>query len=234
MAISTHDLNLAASICRELILMRDGRVLASRSHRRGLDAGERAGSSTTSRPTCTINSDTGHMTVVPVAGGSPCRLRMTIRRRIFTVVARVRAVGDRGAAVGADGRQHADFAGASLRSLDSVGRERRRADLFRRAAAARAGRRTGRRHPRGGRRGPAGAAAQSAGDAVHAGRLRRRVAWRDARGHDAAGTERAGDHVDPARELCRLARRHRHRLRAGARRNAAACRRTCCCWPASR
>ena len=29
MAISTHDLNLAASICRELILMRDGRVLAA-------------------------------------------------------------------------------------------------------------------------------------------------------------------------------------------------------------
>ena len=28
MAISTHDLNLAASICRELILMRDGKVLA--------------------------------------------------------------------------------------------------------------------------------------------------------------------------------------------------------------
>ena len=29
MAISTHDLNLAASICRELVLMRDGRVLAT-------------------------------------------------------------------------------------------------------------------------------------------------------------------------------------------------------------
>jgi len=29
MAISTHDLNLAASICRELILMRDGKVLAA-------------------------------------------------------------------------------------------------------------------------------------------------------------------------------------------------------------
>ena len=29
MAISTHDLNLAASICRELILMRDGRVIAT-------------------------------------------------------------------------------------------------------------------------------------------------------------------------------------------------------------
>jgi iron complex transport system ATP-binding protein len=29
MAISTHDLNLAASVCRELILMRDGRVIAA-------------------------------------------------------------------------------------------------------------------------------------------------------------------------------------------------------------
>jgi iron complex transport system ATP-binding protein len=29
MAISTHDLNLAAAICRELILMRDGRVIAT-------------------------------------------------------------------------------------------------------------------------------------------------------------------------------------------------------------
>jgi iron complex transport system ATP-binding protein len=29
MAISTHDLNLAATICRELILMRDGRVIAA-------------------------------------------------------------------------------------------------------------------------------------------------------------------------------------------------------------
>ena len=29
MAISTHDLNLAASICRELVMMRDGRVIAA-------------------------------------------------------------------------------------------------------------------------------------------------------------------------------------------------------------
>ena len=28
LAISTHDLNLAASICRELVLMRGGRVIA--------------------------------------------------------------------------------------------------------------------------------------------------------------------------------------------------------------
>ena len=41
MAISTHDLNLAASICRELILMRDGRVLAAGPDRRGADARQR-------------------------------------------------------------------------------------------------------------------------------------------------------------------------------------------------
>jgi len=29
MAISTHDLNLAASICRELVMMRDGKVIAA-------------------------------------------------------------------------------------------------------------------------------------------------------------------------------------------------------------
>ena len=29
MVLSTHDLNLAASLCRRLILVRDGRVLAS-------------------------------------------------------------------------------------------------------------------------------------------------------------------------------------------------------------
>ena len=43
MAISTHDLNLAASICRELVLMRDGRVLAAGPDRGRTDAGERQG-----------------------------------------------------------------------------------------------------------------------------------------------------------------------------------------------
>jgi len=65
MAISTHDLNLAASICRELILMRDGRVLA---------AGPTADVLTPDNvrrlydveADVQINSETGHMTVVPV------------------------------------------------------------------------------------------------------------------------------------------------------------------------
>ena len=43
MAISTHDLNLAASICRELVMMRDGRVLAAGPHRGRADAGEYQG-----------------------------------------------------------------------------------------------------------------------------------------------------------------------------------------------
>jgi iron complex transport system ATP-binding protein len=65
MAISTHDLNLAASICRELILMRDGRVLA---------AGPTADVLTPDNISrlydveadVHINGVTGHMTVVPV------------------------------------------------------------------------------------------------------------------------------------------------------------------------
>jgi iron complex transport system ATP-binding protein len=65
MAISTHDLNLAAAICRELILMRDGRVLA---------AGPAADVLTPDNirrlydveADVHVNDDTGHMTVVPV------------------------------------------------------------------------------------------------------------------------------------------------------------------------
>jgi iron complex transport system ATP-binding protein len=65
MAISTHDLNLAASICRTLVLMRHGRVLASGpadevltpDHVRALydvDADVH------------VHEATGHLTVVPV------------------------------------------------------------------------------------------------------------------------------------------------------------------------
>ena len=65
MAISTHDLNLAASICRDLILMRDGRVLATgptndvltpENVRRLYDV----------EADVHVHQATGHMTVVPV------------------------------------------------------------------------------------------------------------------------------------------------------------------------
>jgi iron complex transport system ATP-binding protein len=74
MAISTHDLNLAASICRELILMRDGRVLAAGptedvltpdNVRRLYDV----------EADVQINSETGHMTVVPVRPAASKRIR---------------------------------------------------------------------------------------------------------------------------------------------------------------
>ena len=65
MAISTHDLNLAASICRELVLMRDGRVLA---------AGPTADVLTPQNikalydveADVRFHHESGHMTVVPV------------------------------------------------------------------------------------------------------------------------------------------------------------------------
>ena len=65
MAISTHDLNLAASICRELILMRDGRVVATGPTNDVLTPEN-------VRRLYDVEADvhrhekTGHMTVVPV------------------------------------------------------------------------------------------------------------------------------------------------------------------------
>jgi len=65
MAISTHDLNLAASICRDLILMRAGKVIATgptsevltpENIRRLYDV----------EADVQVHRDTGHITVVPV------------------------------------------------------------------------------------------------------------------------------------------------------------------------
>lgn len=66
MLVSTHDLNLAASLCTELVLMRDGRVIASGPTARvltadavhllyGMDADVR------------WHDRAGHLTVVPLA-----------------------------------------------------------------------------------------------------------------------------------------------------------------------
>lgn len=70
MAISTHDLNLAATICRELILMRDGRVLAAGPTRDVLTPDN-------VRRLYDVEADvhlhhhTGHLTVVPVRRITP-------------------------------------------------------------------------------------------------------------------------------------------------------------------
>jgi iron complex transport system ATP-binding protein len=65
MAISTHDLNLAASICRELILMRGGRVLAAGPTREVLTA-DNIRRLYDVEAEVRVNGDTGHVTVVPL------------------------------------------------------------------------------------------------------------------------------------------------------------------------
>ena len=122
------------------------------------------------------------------------RGRTSVRRRLAIVVPLFGLV-TRGRAHCADARQHSDQPATRLRSVDSVGRQRRRADLLRRAAAARAGGRAGRLDARRRWRRAAGAAAQPAGDAVHARRLRQRRARRD-----------AGDRVRPRHPLWRAPR----------------------------
>lgn len=65
MAISTHDLNLAAAICRDLILMRDGRVLATGPTNAVLTP-ENVRRLYDVEADVQVHSGTGHMTVVPV------------------------------------------------------------------------------------------------------------------------------------------------------------------------
>jgi iron complex transport system ATP-binding protein len=65
MAISTHDLNLAASICRELILMRDGRVIAAGATNDVLTP-EHVRLLYDVEADVHVHNDTGHLTVVPV------------------------------------------------------------------------------------------------------------------------------------------------------------------------
>ena len=65
MAISTHDLNLAASICRELILMRDGRIVATGPINEVLTP-ENVRRLYDVEADVHVHKETGHMTVVPV------------------------------------------------------------------------------------------------------------------------------------------------------------------------
>ena len=65
MAISTHDLTLAASICRDLILMRDGRVIAAGPTAEVLTP-ENVRRLYDVEADVHLNRETGHMTVVPV------------------------------------------------------------------------------------------------------------------------------------------------------------------------
>ena len=64
--VSTHDLNLAASLCRDLVLLERGRVLASGSTRSMLDPALIQKLYGVDVDIAT-NARTGHLTIVPVA-----------------------------------------------------------------------------------------------------------------------------------------------------------------------
>jgi len=74
MAISTHDLNLAASICRELVMMRDGRVLAAGPTAEVLTP-DNVKALYDVEADVHVHGQTGHMTVVPVRLATPKRAR---------------------------------------------------------------------------------------------------------------------------------------------------------------
>jgi len=65
MAISTHDLHLAASICRTLVLMRGGRILAHGPAERVLTP-DNVRALYDVEADVHLHPDTGHLTVVPV------------------------------------------------------------------------------------------------------------------------------------------------------------------------
>ena len=65
MAISTHDLNLAAAVCRELIMMRGGRVIAAGPTNEVLTP-ENISRLYDVEADVHVHHETGHVTVVPV------------------------------------------------------------------------------------------------------------------------------------------------------------------------
>ena len=224
---------MAASLCRDLILLDRGRVLAAGPVDSML-------SPTLIRQLYDVDVDitthprTGHLTVVPVARArqeraraargegprkrtDPPRLNNDYRETDRDDVVRVW----RGRHPCVPGRAadgvHVHQPAPRLRHVDSVCRQPGRADLLRGAAAARARGRDGGIVAGGIGRGVSGAAAEPARHAVHAGRVGGRRAGRDA-GADAesaVGHRRLLRRAD--RQLRRRARRRRHRLRAGAR-----------------
>ena len=230
MVLSTHDLNLAAALCRRLILLRGGRVIAQGPTDEVLTPDS-------VRALYGVEADVqrhpaaGHLTVTPIAR---VPLMPPIRRRLVLTIAGFGLLLLGGARHRPADWIDAHLARARLRSLDPVRRQHRRADLLHRAAAAGAGRGAGRRGAGRGRRRLPGAAAQSAGDARHARRLERRRARRDAGDHlslqlrRSPASPRFRSPASPARSA-RSASSTRWR-----RRGAAASRRSCCCSPASR
>ncbi len=68
LVLATHDLNLAASVCRELVLLRDGRVIASGATDAVL-TGDNLERLYDIRADVQFHERAGHLTVVPIGRG---------------------------------------------------------------------------------------------------------------------------------------------------------------------
>ena len=228
MVLSTHDLNLAAALCRHLILLRDGRVIAQGPTDEVLTPDA-------VRALYGVDADVqrhpiaGHLTVTPLAR---VHVMPPIRTRLAVTLAGFGLLAARRAARRAAGRIDAHLAGPRLRSIDcrspttptrrssssrgcracsrrrsSARRWRRPASSFRRCCATRWPRRTRSASP---------AARRSA------------RCWRSPfiSTSRSPASRRSRSPASPARSA-RSASSTRWRRRGGA-----GSRPSCCCWPA--
>ena len=228
--VSTHDLNFAAGLVPDARAPRGGRVLASGPTADVLTPPTSA-RSTASRPRSQRHAS-GRLVIVP--------LSRTARGPGVTTRSAGGGENVRSSACSPSARS--SWRRSSARPPSTCGahstshpvrRQRRRADLLHRAAAAHARGRARRRDARvSGRRLP-GAAAQPARDAVHARRVGRRGARRDAGDHVRLDVRVGGIPAVPAASFVgpsspsRSSTPWRGRVTAGSRP-------TCCCSPASR
>ena len=177
--VSTHDLNFAAGLCKTLVLLKDGGIAGFRRDRRRPDRREYPWRSTASRRMSSRMRAPAILWSYRSAGARAGRPRddPPANRRDDN---RLRRACGGGGDARAARRVDSDQSAARVRLVDAVCRQRRRADLLRRPVAAHARGRAGRRGARRRRRRLSRAAPQSARDAVHARRVLRRGARRDA------------------------------------------------------
>ena len=217
MVLSTHDLNFAASVCSSLVLLRGRPGARGRTDRPGPDDQRRPGPLRRRRRRAAARrrrAPRRHADQAGARGRGPVSAPRSLRRRFAVSLAGFGALALTSIILGPLVGSTSISLAAGLRRVDSVRRQRRRADLLRRPAAAHAGRRARRRNARRCRRGLPGAAAQSAGHAVHARRLVGRGARRDAGDHVRMDARQRRASGRPGRQLRRIDWRGGDRLHA--------------------
>src|SRR4029450_10058781 len=191
MVLSTHDLNLAAALCRRLILIRNGQVIASGSTDNVLTKA----TVRRTRSSGYEGADDSHANRGHTRG-----FRRGTRHRV-----------DHRAGFRID----TNFAWSRVRPDHSIRRQPGCAGLLHRASATRGCGSPGRRIPGGCGSGISGPAAQSAGDPGHAGCVERCCVGGNAGHHLSSRLRGRRPARDLPVELRRRSQRPRSRLRAG-------------------